>query len=243
MRVDPRRFMATALAGAVCLVLSAAQARGSLTIQLSSGANTPVAVADTTSSGYVGYSNNSLFGLFSVQGLFALSNSLTNGPGVISEIISGANVIQNLTGSTQTLTIRISDTGFTPDDAIRPLWVYNTASATFYGLKDGTLTFQTYASDGNGLFETGAGTASPDPVTLQPNSAGYTTAGTFTPASQGPEFSITDVITIRLSAHASAGFNGDSLVHAPEPATAALAFSGALPLAIGVWLRRRRRAA
>jgi hypothetical protein len=243
MRLDLRRWFATVMLGTAALTSSSIPARAALTIQLSAGGNAPVTVADATSSGYVGYSNSSLFGgLFSVQGLFALSNSLTNGPGVISELISGANVIQNLTGSDQTLTITIGDTGFEPDAAIRPLQVYGTASATFYGLKDGTLSFQTYASDSNTLLQTtGGGIVFTDPVTLLPNSAGDTAVTSFTP--QNPQFSVTDVITIDLSAHASVGFNGDSLVHAPEPGTAALALSGTLALAVGLWCRRCRRVA
>jgi hypothetical protein len=254
MRFNLRRLMAMAFFGMASLLFPEAPARAGLTLLLSSGSYseqvseatpsgsvTAWSGSVTTSPGSVSYGNSSLFGLFSIQMISAESNSLANGPGVISEMNIDSLKISNLSSAAQTLTISMSDTGFQPDNATRPLMVYNTASATFRGLSNGTLTYQTFAFDGTALFQTGAGAVSTDPVVLTPNSTGSTTLGYFTP--QNDEFSMTSVMTIQLAGGAIVTFDGDSLVHAPEPGTAALAFTGTLPLAIGLWYRRRRVAA
>jgi hypothetical protein len=244
MRVDLSRLITTAVMGTAILVSSSTSARAALTLQVSSGSYSEQ-VSDTTSSGSILYSNTSYDGgIFAIYGLLARSNSTTDGPSNISQMSIASFTLQNTSSSAQTLTISLSDTGFDPDNAIRPLLVYNSASATFGQLTpgSGTLTFQTYAYDGTALFQTGAGTVSPDPVVLTPTSNGYTTTAPFTPVNA--QFSLTSVMTIELAAGASiTGSTGLALVHAPEPGTAVLAFSGSLPLAIGLWLRRRRRLA
>lgn len=246
MRVDPRRLMASALVGVVSLWFSSTQARAALTLQVSSGSYSEQ-VSDTTSSGSIFYSNTSFDGgIFAIYGLLARSNSATDGPANPSQLSIASFTIQNTSSIAQTLTIELSDTGFDPNDAIRPLWVYNSASATFGQLApdSGTVTYQTYAYDGTGLFHTGPDpqTVSPVPVVLTPISTGYTTTVPFTPINA--QFSLTSVLTVELAAGASiTGSTGLSLVHAPEPGTAALAASGSLPLVIGLWLWRRRRLA
>lgn len=257
MRFDLRRLMALALLGSASLMFSAAPARAGLTLRLSSGSYSEQ-VSETTPSGsvpassgfvstapgLVSYSNFSFDGgLFAIYGLLARSNSATDGPLNPSQMSIASFTIQNLSSTAQTLTISLSDTNFDPNDAIRPLWVYNSASATFGQLApdSGRLTFQTYAYDGMALFHTGpdSSTVSPDPVVFTPISKGDTTSAPFNPVNA--QFSLTSVMTIELAAGASiTGSTGLSLVHALEPGTAALAFSGILPLTIGLWYRRRR---
>ena len=166
-----------------------------------------------------------------------------NGPGVVSELDLSSFTVTNLTGSQQTLVISASDVGFSPDSASRPLVVLNTASGTFGGLTSGSISFQTYAYDGTGYFQTsGPGVVATDPVNLAPNSDGYTTQTSFTPTN-GPldQFSLTDVATITLDAYASvSGFTGVSLAHAPEPGALALVLSGSIALGIGRRVRRRQ---
>jgi hypothetical protein len=58
------------------------------------------------------------------------------------------------------------------------------------------------------------------------------------------QFALTDILTLTLApGSVLSGFTGVSLMHAPEPGTLTLAFSGLIALGIGPWLRRRGRRA
>jgi hypothetical protein len=234
---------------ATALGLLAPEARAGMQLSLTNGSYTETVsqgVPDPNAiytPGKISYSNDDFNGNLDIEGLSAKSNSASNGPGVISQLGINSFSVTNLTGSEQILTISVSDIGFSPDNSIRPLMVFNSASGTFSQLTDGTLSFQTFAFDGTGYFQTtGPNAVSTDPVVLTPASAGSTTMTYFTPVNAA--FSLTNVMTIDLAPYATiAGFSGVSLVHAPEPSTFAVALSAAPILAAGLFMRRRGAAA
>jgi hypothetical protein len=225
------------VAGAVILGASS-PARASMELKLESGSTSTLLTEANPGNG-IFYSNTSFAGDFSLTMLSAESNSSFDGPTVFSELDLQSFTLKNLTGSQQTLTLTLSDVGFDPNTSARPLVVYNSASATFSQGTSGSLTFQTFAFDGTGYFQTsGPGTVSTDPVILTPASSGSTTTADFSP--QNAQFSLTNVMTITLDPGASiAGFTGVSLVHAPEPGALALVFIGLISLGVGHRLRRR----
>ena len=227
-----------ALVVAAGLGLHAKEARAGLQLQLTNGNFTET--VDASTPGRISYFNDSFNnGNLSIDGTLSKSTSLTDGPNLYSQLSISSFTITNLSKDTaQTLTLALSDSGFDPDSEIRPLMIFNTASAT--STFNGHFSYQTFAFDGNENFKTsGPGVVATDAVDFGlPFSGSNTTTALFTPIST--QFSITSVVTIQLAAGASlVGFNGASLVHAPEPGTIALALSGVPALALVV-LRRRR---
>jgi hypothetical protein len=242
MRIK-RVFLAAAFVGVLALT-GPKTARATLQLKLGSG-NTSLQVVDTDGDGRIFYGNADFDGRFDITLALATSTAAYDGDHTLSELSLSSFTIANKTGSEQSLTLMMSDIGFDPNSSVRPLTVYNTASATTRQLSTGSLSYQTFAYDGSGedtYFRTsGPGVTSTEAVNLNlPSSDSLTTSAYFYPVNG--QFSLTGVMTITLSAGGSlTGFNGDSLVHAPEPGTFATACIGLTALAFGGRIRRKTR--
>jgi hypothetical protein len=235
----------TLLAGLV--VLGSSPARASMELEISSGGTTLPTIGET-SPGIIDLSSGVSLdsGQVTIGMVMASSNSASNGPGVVSQMGVGSVFVSNSSGIVETIVLTLSDVGFSPDSASRPLNIFNSASVNFSTLlgpnSSDSVTFQTYAYDGTGYFQTsGNGVVSTASVVLPTMANGSTTTAAFTPANS--QFSLTDILTIKLDPGASIFMtSGNSLVHAPEPGALALVGSGAIALVFGRRFRRRRAA-
>jgi hypothetical protein len=131
--------------------------------------------------------------------------------------------------SADSITIKITDTGFTSS----PL----TLSSQIGGTMNGSLSSvrsQAFFDSSNKLFGTG-GTPSANQL--------FTSSGPFSGSADfgvtgGTPYSLTEIITITAGAGGGAG-SGDAGIVAPAPAGLVLALTGMPFLGLGVWLRRR----
>jgi hypothetical protein len=193
---------------------------------------------------------------FTITGLTVSSNGPGDaGSGLLK--VAAQTVKYNGKG-TATLTISVTDTGFTlPGTVGSPFDLTSSIEGKVYksltkaaDLSGNSLTFQSYADDGNHPFgETGKSVATP-------GAQKFAASGTLKeyPFSdledksyprKGAKYSLTDVTTITLKSGYSADFNGDTVAvdPAPAPASLVLLLTSAPGLGLGAWLRRRWRSA
>jgi hypothetical protein len=231
-------FKTLALVVGAAILGTAAPARSEMQLELQSG-GTSVTLKEASPGAGIDYSGQ-FASTFSIKTLSAQSNSSVDGPGVAPELEIQSFTVKNLTKSQQTLTLTLSDVGFTPVSS-GSMTISNSASGTF-SKGTGSLTFQSVAFDGTAYFQTsGPGTVATAPVTLTNLvSQGGPTTASFNP--NNSQFSLTGILTLTLAAGSElSGFTGDPNVpvQAPEPGALALVFSGLVALGIGHWLRRR----
>ena len=227
---------------ALAAVPAAVQATPELTVTI--GSNTPQTF---TSGGSFSIQNADSNGVtVSVQGASDISNSLTTNNNINA---NGINIL-NTTGSTQTLTVDIQDNGFTANGPLNNE-LYS-AQESFGG--------EIAAGSASFVFTT---TATPDTANgtsaqVVYSSGTYTTnSGTFAVPAQtssnrvvlspGDLFTIDSKMVVTLSANASVSLDllNDNTISSvvptgtstPEPASAALAMTGLLPM---FFLRRRK---
>jgi len=141
------------------------------------------------------------------------------------------SVNRTIAGAAETLSIEISDMGFTSSP---------TSLNMLYGGTNGAGTTSTYLAGtglNNALYNTGdaSGTIGPEPT------GAYSGTGSFAvPNNSGNPYSLTLKVTINNNGSAGISSGDAELNPAPAPAGLVLALTGLPVLGIGAWLRRRR---
>lgn len=239
---------------ALAAVPAAVQATPELTVTI--GSNTPQTF---TSGGSFSIQNANSNGVtVSVEGASGVSNSLTTNNNINA---NGINIL-NTTGSTQTLTVDIQDNGFTANGPLNnELYRAQESFGGEIGAGSASFVFTTTATPdtANGtsaqvVYSSGSYTTTTAESNANPY-ASSTAAGTFAiPAqtsgntlvlSPGNLFTIDSKMVVTLSANASVDLLNDNTISSvvpsgtstPEPASAALAMTGLLPM---FFLRRRK---
>jgi hypothetical protein len=195
---------------------------------------------DDPAAGSIRYLNN--YGSFTIDIVVGKSNS--GNVGDVARLEIGALNITNTANAERTLTISLSDTGYTfPGGVGSPLILFSTAAGTISN-RGGTVTFQSFADASNVEFGLGFGTdqlvfVNPPRSTATPFS-GQTSRGGFTASGA---FSLTNITTITLPAGGDLNsFSGKTELIIPAPGGLVLLLSG-VPLIGLCWLRRRRQPA
>jgi len=237
-----KRISTIAMMAGILALGTARPARANLEIQLSKtgvGAYTTVAPPGTVFS-----SSNWNGSGIAIANLGVGSNS----PGSIgyADISGSATSLTNVSTSTETLYIKLGDTGFT-DPTTPPGFIvfesFISATVNTHGAKTANaLTFQSYVDPGNRQNYIGAGT-----ITTGAQSLNIATAGG--PASDVTDnvsllnapYSVTEYLKVTLGAGGSVNFSSiTSLTAVPEPSSLAIAGLGAMGL-VGYGFRRRRQ--
>jgi hypothetical protein len=141
------------------------------------------------------------------------------------------SVNRTTAGAAETLTIKVSDMGFTTSP--EPLNL-------MYGGTNGPGTTSSLLA-GTGLnnvnFNTGdaSGTVGPEPTGAYSGNGGFTV-----PNNGGQPYSLTLAITLNNNGTAGISSGDGELSAAPAPAGLVLALTGMPVLGLGAWLRRRR---
>jgi len=204
----------------------------------------PVAVITAVSGGAAGGwtvdftgAASAHFKIIMGQGFSSQPNSGGTGTLDISSL-----AVRNISKGRHTLTIELSDIGFTASGSA--VILSSSASGAFANSKAGdTATFQSWADASNTLFGMPGTTTGVQTAT---SAGGLTSAAVFTPATpttvvpiSGP-FSLTNEFNVTLSPNASVSLDGvTSVAPVPEPATFLL-LAGGLPL-LGACCWRRKK--
>lgn len=216
--------MAAILAGAM-LMFTFSTSANALSIKFSETGYTDVVVNDTDGDGMINL--NTKFGDFSVL-FIGGSSSLPNNP-TLNSLSVNSFFVTNTAGSSKTLSVQISDTGYKLNPAYpTPLNALVTFGAS--GLGAGTNgTFSAYLDTNNTIFgkSTPIGTWGPNQLTGA-SSTIKTPIGL-----TDVDFSLTEVISLTQLAGNSANFNANvEVAPVPEPGTMVLLGFGMLGLAI-----------
>lgn len=145
-------------------------------------------------------------------------------------------IVNRLTaGAAETLTIKISDTGFTTSPAPLNLFVGGTNGPGT------TSAFIAGTGLNNVVFNTAdASTTVPTSGTFASGGA-FSGAGVFTvPANGGNPYSLTVGVTLKNDGSAGASSADAHLTPVPAPAGLVIALTGMPVLGLGAWIRRRR---
>ncbi|MGC8560044.1 MAG: hypothetical protein ACP5O1_05125 [Phycisphaerae bacterium] len=239
---------------AMAAVPAAVQATPELTVTI--GSNTSQTFTSGSSFSIQNAQNNGV--TVSVQGASDISSTATSNNNINA---NGINIL-NTTGSTQTLTIDIQDTGFTANGSLNNELYY--AQESFGGeiaAGSASFVFTTTATPdtANGTSAQvvySSGTYTTTSTSTKPTTTPYATGGgTFAVPAQtsssslvlspGNLFTIDSHMVVTLSANASVDLLNDNTISTvvptgtstPEPASAALAMTGLVPM---FFLRRRK---
>ena len=243
MKKRPLSLMTSLAALAAALVLGVcAPARADLEIQLSTN-GTSYTKVDSKPSGSVALYGlpSATFGGITFQVLNTISDS--PGGGSSASLMGGATSVSNLTSKTQTVYIKLGDTGYTtpktPPGFIQ--LVSSVGGAVSVPNKANALVFQSYIDPANGQnslagFTPGSQTPgiSGTPVQSFNNSTLSTISHLAT------TYSVTEFLKITLGARSAFNFSASTTVSlVPEPSSLAIAGLGMLGM-IGYGIRRRR---
>jgi hypothetical protein len=232
--------------------------RADLVIDASDGTTTVELARVSNGSGLANVFASNLFGGFTVA-LTAISKPFGNSPEQAT-LQNETLQITNTGGSGKTLTISMTDTGFTyPFPKGDPLVVTSSVNGTLNNLQQGNnVSFQSFMDVNNQEFGKTQTTGAQGPFAY--NGIANTTIGALDQALFGgtqatvngnfawdpsinPAYSITSQFVLTLSAGAVANLSGTtSLSPTPEPATAVMAAAGIPLVVFGAWLRRRCKA-
>jgi len=261
-----RKFLFLAALTGLAIAGLAPPARADIQISLTSGSQT-IYMQNPVSSGPVIIPAFS-FGPGNL--LITTATGTSNSPGNPLFSFNTAGIgntntldIENLTGSTQTVTITVSSQGFTSPNSPPPLMVTDTVSGTvLFGTVTGTA--QGFADATNTLVGTTTGAGGIPILPTVPGTGGALpgtafsapllnfsgTTGTSFAASgaavgfspDGNTYSLTFTETITLSAFASVQLTGGNVqtFATPAPAGVLLALSGLPFLGAISWMRRRK---
>lgn len=233
-----RKLFFAAVVVGITVLGSATPARAAFEIALQeAGVNGGAPLVVASGADFSNISFNGTFGDFTVD---VLGGSSHNGA-TLSDLLSSTTRVTNNSGTTQTLTIIVSQTNYT-----LPVGSTMAVESGLGGsVSTGTLTmtniFQAYADAGNTLrgttaFTTGSQTATPNGSTFDTGSA----TGTFL---RTGSYSLTTITTFTLSGGGVANFSSHENLNAPSavpvPSGLVLALTGIPVLGLGAWVRRR----
>jgi hypothetical protein len=163
-----------------------------------------------------------------------------------SDLFTSTTQVQNLTSGKHTITIEVTQTNYTlPGGSSSKLDFQSQVSGTTTTKNPGgSVTFQSYANNSNGAFDTsGATTTGPQSLTLSApgNSSDNNTALTKFQRTM-PEYSVTSIGSITLAGNEKMNYSASLNLTAATPAPPGLVLVlTSLPvLALGLWLRRRK---
>jgi hypothetical protein len=247
--------ISAALIGIACTTQAA---RADLVIRASDGTSSAELARVTNGSGIANVFVSNLFGGFTVS-LTAISKPFGNTPDQAT-FQNETLQITNTGASGKTLTISMTDTGFTyPNPIGRPLDVTSAVNGTLFGLQAGNkVTFQSFMDVNNAEFgkTQTSGVQGPFAYNGDTNTTigaldqywfggtQATTHGTFAwDPSINPAYSITSQFVLTLAAGAAANLSGTtSLTATPEPGTVVMAAAGIPLIALVVAIRQRYKA-
>jgi hypothetical protein len=182
-------------------------------------------------------------------GNFSVSASLQgNSPGTsaIAKLLTSTLDVTNNTGTTQTIVVAFSQSGFTEPVSASKTILMNShvGGSVVLGSGSNAMSFQSFVDQGDGLGIAGI------PGTFNTNVQNPNiTSGSFdSDASKliGPlsaTYSMTQYVTITLGANAEINFSANTTLTTPEPTSMLLLGIGALGMAGYGWRRRRAEAA
>lgn len=223
-------------------VLSASSARADLQVTLQEDGGAVVTVIDVPSgtSGTYG-SPPIVFGDFTVNQLGASSNS--PGTPTLSKELSSTVDLTNNSSASHTLTIMVTDVGFTaPNNGFPIVYRSNFSPTVAVGGTGQTGTFQGYVDPNNAPFGTTT-TSGPQPLDLSSVGAFSSSAtGSFT--NSGGTYSVSSKTTLVFAGNGDINYSTSIILSpTPEPGTMAMAVAGLPLVGLVTWLRRRRTAA
>jgi hypothetical protein len=194
------------------------------------------------------------FGDFSVLGSVSLSNSPGDG---LAQLMSNSLSVTNNTSVAHTITLIISDTGFT--NPTPPIFqaaasgsfnINNGSGATSVSGNSATATaFADFGNGGNNLFGMGVSVLNYSFSTGTTTSTLATYSSAFPPASVFPgqpgPYSMTVELVFTVAGNNNLSSRSDSITAiapTPEPATLAMVFSALPLLGLAAWRKRRKSA-
>lgn len=222
---------------AVAVLLSHAQAKANFVIEYQIDTNSPVTAVNSPSN-LGGSSFTGIDGDISFLNLSGGSNS-PGSPTIARELTSSLDIANNGTGQ-HTVTIWITSQDFTSPTAPPALLFSSHIAGTASDPMGDAINFQSFADSGNAAGSagaTGASTPLQTPVILPDLTFKSDSSSTVTTLSS--PYSITEKITLTLSAGSDVNFSTRSQLTVPEPGTLIILASG-LPL-LGFFGARRRR--
>lgn len=226
--------LALAVLSGIAILGAPASARADFNIYLQEdgGAITLVGSgADFTAASFTG-----TFGDFKVSIFGATSD---NGAS-LSDLLSSTTSVENLSGSTHTLSLYASQTNYTLPTTTK----LNVESGLGGSISTGTVgltgIFQAYADANNNLLGFGDFTNGPQNANLNGSTFDTGSATGVFNRDAGP-YSLTSVANLTLSGHGKVNYSDHINVTAvPVPAGLVLVLSAMPVLGIGTWLRRRK---
>jgi hypothetical protein len=227
---------------AVLMLLAPPQARADLEVSLSEDGGAPVVVTKAASFTAAGF--NGIFGDFEVDFFGAVSKN-----GALSYLMTSTTSLMNLDMKKHELTISVTQDGYSlPVGPMLDMTSHIGGTVTTGGAGQ-ALTFQSYANNNNGLFNTvGATTTGPQSPNVSVSRTSYDSEPdpSVLFARTTSMYSVTTTNAITLVAGGTLNFaTSTTLANAATPAPAGLILVlTALPaLGVGGWLRRRHRKA
>lgn len=220
---------------ATALLLGTSQsARADLELALSVDGNLYSVVATAPDFTSLSFSSPTYNGIFKVN----MTGGSSDNDATLSDLLGSTTSVKNLTGSTHTIAIKLTETNYTLP-AGSPLVVESALGGSFntggsVGLAG---IFQAYADKSNTLFGTSDYTNGPQNAVQ--NGTSFSTGSASGIFFRTGTYSVTSITTLVVDAGTTVGYqNHVNLNPVPEPGTMAAALIG-LALVGGYRLRRR----
>ena len=244
--INRSRCLILLIGGFVAMCMPQA-ARAALEISLQEDGG-PVTVIGPAAD-FTDLSFNGTFGDFKIVFLGASSDNGTVG-GMPADLMTSTTKVTNTSGATHTLVIGVTQTDYTlpGGPTSTDVMTSHIGGSVNTGGVGQTLTFQSYANNSNGLFDTVGATTTgpqspdvtgsssssfdsePDPSVLFPRSSAM--------------YSVTTYNTITLVSGGTLNYaSTTTITGTPAPAGFILAFAACPALGLGAWLKRRARKA
>lgn len=233
-RAMRRLAVVFAAAGLACLA-TARPVQAAMRLELSTTSGAFVSLTDGDGDGIISFTNvgGPSFGSFNIQITTGFSKPAIGSPSDPQLDILNASIV-NVAGASDTLTIRLTDTGFTQSE---PGELTLGAGGTAVG-GISRLTFQAF----KGTTEFGNELVSTSLLDFNPPAAAFSGMTSQAHGGLPASYSMSLVATVTTTgAVGSTTFDTIAKNPVPEPATIAMAITGA-PLLGLLWLRRRAKA-